>query len=95
MLDFTGSKTGVILKFRLERDNIKVFDKPDDKCPTLEAYNRERFSKAATSMECVINPSTDNNNVIFGAGDGTFCHLNPKLQEFVKDIIINVTIFYP
>ena len=80
LFGFAGSKTGEILKFRLERDDIKAFDKPDDKRPTLEAYNRERFSKAATSVECVINPSTGNTNVIAGAGDGTVCLLNPKLQ---------------
>ena len=76
---FAGSKTGMILKLRLESDDIKAFDKPDDKRPTLEEYNRKRLSKAITSVKCVINPSTGNTSAIVGAGDGTDCLLNSKL----------------
>ena len=70
----------MILKLRLKRDDIKAFDKPDDKRLTLEAYNRKRLSKAVTSVEYVINPSTGNTTVVVGAGDGTDCLLNSKLQ---------------
>ena len=70
----------MILKLRLERDDIKALEKPDDKRPTLEAYICERLSKAVTSVECVINPSTGSTSVIVGAGDGTDCLLNSKLQ---------------
>ena len=77
---FAGSKTGEVLKFRLERDDIKPFDEPDDVRPSLLGYNQERFSKGVKSVECIINPRTGNTNVIAGAGDGTIQLLNPKLQ---------------
>jgi len=77
---FAGSKTGEVLQFRLDRDDIKPFDEPDDLRPALQGYNRDRFSKGVKSVACVINPTTGNTNVIAGAGDGTVQILNPKLQ---------------
>lgn len=77
---FAGSTTGEVLQFRLERDDIKPFDEPDDLRPSLQSYNRDRFSKGVKSVACIINPSTGNTNVIAGAGDGTVQILNPKLQ---------------
>ena len=77
---FAGSKTGEVLKFHLDRDDIKPFDEPDDLRPSLIGYNQDRFSKGVKSVECIINPRTGNTNVIAGAGDGTIQLLNPKLQ---------------
>jgi WD40 repeat protein len=77
---FAGSKTGEVLKFRIDRDDIKPFDQPDDVCPSLKGYNKERFSKGVKSVICVINPNTGNTNVIAGAGDGVVQLLNPSLQ---------------
>jgi WD40 repeat protein len=77
---FAGSKTGEVLKFRIDRDEIKQFDEPDDLQPSLEGYNQERLTKGVKSLTCVINPLTGNTNVIAGAGNGTIQLLNPKLQ---------------
>ncbi len=77
---FAGSKTGEVLKFRIDRDDIKPFDEPDDLRPSLKGYNQERFSKGVKSLICVINPNTGNTNVIAGAGDGVVQLLNPILQ---------------
>lgn len=77
---FAGSKTGEVLKFRIDRDGIKPFDQPDDLRPSLQGYNKERFSKGVKSVICVINPNTGNTNVIAGAGDGVVQLLNPSLQ---------------
>ncbi len=77
---FAGSKTGEVLKFRIDRDEIKQFDKPNDVQPGLQSYNQERLTKGVKSVTCVINPLTGNTNVIAGAGDGTIQLLNPKLQ---------------
>lgn len=77
---FAGSKTGEVLKFRIDRDDIKPFDQPDDLRPSLQGYNQERFSKGVKSIICIINPNTGNINVIAGAGDGVVQILNPKLQ---------------
>ncbi len=77
---FAGSKTGEVLKFRIERDDIKPFDEPDDIQPSLQGYNQDRFSQGVKSVRCIINPLTGNTNVIAGAGDGTVQLLNPKLE---------------
>ena len=77
---FAGSKTGEVLKFRIDRDDIKPFDEPDDLRPSLQGYNQERFSKGVKSVVCIINPNTGNTNIIAGAGDGVVQLLNPSLQ---------------
>ncbi len=77
---FAGSKTGEVLQFRLDRDEIKQFDEPDDVQPSLQNYNQERLTKGVKSVTCVVNPLTGNTNIIAGAGDGTIQLLNPKLQ---------------
>ena len=77
---FAGSKTGEVLKFRIDRDDIKPFDQPDDMRPSLQGHNQERFSKGVKSVICIINPNTGNTNVIAGAGDGVVQLLNPSLQ---------------
>jgi len=77
---FAGSKTGEVLKFRIDRDEIKQFDEPDDSQPSLQGYNQERLAKGVKSVVCVINPITGNTNIIAGGGDGTIQMLNPKLQ---------------
>ena len=77
---FAGSKTGEVLKFRIDRDEIKRFEEPDDQRPNLEGYNRERMNNGVTSVACVINPLSGNTNIIAGAGDGTVQLLNPNLR---------------
>lgn len=77
---FVGSKTGEVLKFLIDRDNIKGFNEPDCARPTLHDYTRERFSRGVHSVACIINPETGNTNVIAGAGDGTVQVINPNLK---------------
>eukprot|EP00592_Proboscia_alata_P004694 CAMPEP_0194378686 /NCGR_PEP_ID=MMETSP0174-20130528/36876_1 /TAXON_ID=216777 /ORGANISM="Proboscia alata, Strain PI-D3" /LENGTH=650 /DNA_ID=CAMNT_0039160903 /DNA_START=29 /DNA_END=1981 /DNA_ORIENTATION=- len=77
---FAGSKTGEVLKFRIDRDEIRPFNEPDSAHPSLQDYNRDRFSKGVRSVACIVNPSTGNTNVLVGAGDGIVQILNPKLQ---------------
>jgi len=77
---FAGSKTGGVLKFRIDRDEIKCFEELDDQRPNLEGYNRERMNNGVKSVVCVINPLSGNTNVIAGAGDGTVQLLNPNLR---------------
>jgi FOG: WD40 repeat len=79
---FAGSKTGEVLKFRIDRDDIKPPEDPDDKHPGLLGYSRERLTKGIKAVACVINPLTGNTNIIAGAGDGTLQMLNPNLQSF-------------
>jgi len=77
---FAGNKAGEVLQFRIDRDDIKPFDEPDDLRPSLQGYNKDRFSKGVKAVACIINPIIGNTNVIAGAGDGTVQILNPKLQ---------------
>lgn len=77
---YVGSKTGQLLRFRIDRDDIKPFNIPDEKRPSLQGYNKERFSKGVRSVACIVNPSTGNTNVLVGAGDGTVQILNPHLK---------------
>lgn len=76
---FVGSKTGEVLQFTIDRDEIKSLDEPDDIVPALQRYNKVRFSKGVKALSCIINQQTGNTNVIAGAGDGTIQLLNPKL----------------
>lgn len=78
---FTGNKTGEVIKFNIERDDIKPFNEPEVHHPSLVGYNRDRFSKGVKSVTCIVNPTTGNTNVIAGAGDGTIQILNPDLKR--------------
>lgn len=79
---FAGSETGEVLKFRIDRDDIKKPEEPDDKQPCLLGYNRKRLNKGVRAVACVINPLTGNTNIIAGAGDGMLQLMNPNLEAF-------------
>lgn len=79
---FAGNKTGEVIKFNIERDEIKPFNEPEINHPSMMIYSQDRFSKGVKSIACVVNPNTGNTNVIAGAGDGTVQLLNPNLQRF-------------
>lgn len=78
---YTGNKTGEVIKFNVQRDDIKPFNEPEIHHPSLVGYNRDRFSKGVKSVACIVNPKTGNTNVIAGAGDGTVQILNPDLKR--------------
>mmetsp|Transcript_1209 Transcript_1209/g.2585 ORF Transcript_1209/g.2585 Transcript_1209/m.2585 type:complete len:664 (+) Transcript_1209:173-2164(+) len=77
---FVGTTTGEVLKFSIDRDDIKPYNEPDSQQPSLKHYNRKRFSKGVQSVACVVNPMTGNTNIIAGAGDGIVQILNPRLE---------------
>jgi WD40 repeat protein len=79
---FVGSRTGEVLQFTIDRDEIKNLDEPDNIIPALQRYNKVRFSKGVKALCCIVNQQTGNTNVIAGAGDGTIQLLNPKLQFY-------------
>ena len=83
---FAGNKTGEVIKFNIERDEIKPFNEPEDSHPSMMVYCQERFSKGVKSLACVVNPNTGNTNVIAGAGDGTVQLLNPNLQRIPSHV---------
>ncbi|GMI42108.1 hypothetical protein TeGR_g9242, partial [Tetraparma gracilis] len=87
---YCGTKTGEVLKFRIDRDDIQSFNDPDRIRPTLQDYSRERFGKGCKSVACVLNPSTGNTNILCGGGDGTLQFMNPLLNS-IKKFRTNVT----
>ncbi|KAL7509707.1 hypothetical protein ACHAXN_011948 [Cyclotella atomus] len=83
---FAGNKTGEVIKFNIERDEIKPFNEPEISHPSMMVYCQDRFSKGVKSLACVVNPNTGNTNVIAGAGDGTVQILNPNLQRISSHV---------
>mmetsp|Transcript_25908 Transcript_25908/g.60608 ORF Transcript_25908/g.60608 Transcript_25908/m.60608 type:complete len:648 (+) Transcript_25908:65-2008(+) len=77
---YCGTKTGELLKFKIDRDPIQSFNDPDRVRPTLKAYTKERFGKGVKSCKVWNNPSTGNTNIIIGAGDGTVALISEKLN---------------
>jgi WD40 repeat protein len=77
---YCGTKTGEVLQFRIDRDDIQSYNDPDRIRPTMMGYTRERLSRGVKSVACVVNPATGNTNVLAGAGDGTINFVNPKLN---------------
>ena len=83
---FAGNKTGEVIKFNIERDDIKPFNEPEVKHPSMIVYCQDRLSKGVKSIACVVNPNTGNTNIIAGAGDGTVQFLNPNLQRIPSHV---------
>jgi len=77
---YCGTKTGELLKFKIDRDPIQSFNDPDRVRPTLKEYTKERFGKGVKSCRVLVNPSTGNTNIIIGAGDGTVALVSEKLN---------------
>ena len=77
---FCGTKTGELLRFKIDRDPIQTFNDPDRTIPTLRQYSKERFGKGIKSCKAFTNPKTGNVNIAVGAGDGTMALLNGNLQ---------------
>ncbi|KAL3790280.1 hypothetical protein HJC23_002906 [Cyclotella cryptica] len=78
---FAGNKTGEVIKFNIERDDIKPFNERERLHPSMTCYSKDRFSKEVKSVACVVNPITGNTNIVVGAGDGMVQILNPQLQR--------------
>mmetsp|Transcript_14946 Transcript_14946/g.44290 ORF Transcript_14946/g.44290 Transcript_14946/m.44290 type:complete len:648 (-) Transcript_14946:150-2093(-) len=77
---YCGSKTGELLRFKIDRDPIQSFNDPDRIIPTLKAYSKERFGMGIKSCKCIVNRATGEENIIVGAGDGTVALLNQDLR---------------
>ena len=77
---YCGTETGDCLKVKIERDEIRSFNDPDTKVPSMEGLSKERFSLGILSIKTVLNPSSGKYNILVGAGDGTIAYLNPSLN---------------
>lgn len=76
---YCGTKTGEVLKFKIDRDPIMSYNDPDKSVPTLKAYSKERFGKGVLCVQCVADRRTGETCVVLGAGDGTVAMLTPAL----------------
>jgi len=81
---YCGTETGDVVKFKIDRDELRSYNDPDSKIPSLDNISKQRLSLGVLSISCVTNPNTGNYNILLGAGDGTLCYLNPQLN-LVKD----------
>lgn len=78
---FCGTRTGDLLKFRIDRDGIQSSSEPDSKVPTLSEYSRDKFGMGIKSVCCVLNEESGKTNCLVGAGDGTVAFVNPALNK--------------
>ncbi|CAM9441910.1 unnamed protein product [Chrysoparadoxa australica] len=78
---YCGTKTGDLLKFKIDRDGIQNFNDPDHIRPFLQNYSRDKFSKGLKAVACLKNPETGNTNILCGAGDGSVAFMNPHLNK--------------
>ncbi|CAM9175320.1 unnamed protein product [Pylaiella littoralis] len=78
---YCGTRTGDVLKFKIDRDDIRYFNDPDTIRPTLAGYSLDKFGKGVRSVCCVLNPETGNTNTLVGGGDGTVSFINQSLNK--------------
>ncbi|CAN0449815.1 unnamed protein product, partial [Ectocarpus sp. 12 AP-2014] len=78
---YCGTRTGDVLQFKIDRDDIRYFNDPDTIRPTLAGYSLEKFGKGVRSVHCVLNPETGNTNTLVGGGDGTVSFINQFLNK--------------
>ena len=77
---FCGTETGDVLKIKVDRDEMRSFNDPDTKIPSLQIVSKERFSLGILCIQCVPNTSTGRYNILLGSGDGQLVYLNPQLN---------------
>lgn len=77
---FCGTETGDVIKVKVDRDEMRSFNDPDSKVPSLQMVSKERFSLGILCIKCVANPRTGLFNILVGAGDGELVYLNPSLN---------------
>jgi cilia- and flagella-associated protein 52 len=53
-----GTRTGDLLRFKIDRDGIQSCNEPDAVRPTLSEYSRDKFGKGVKAVCCVRNPVT-------------------------------------
>jgi cilia- and flagella-associated protein 52 len=53
-----GTRTGDLLRFKIDRDGIQSCNEPDAVRPTLSEYSRDKFGKGVKAVCCVRNPAT-------------------------------------
>jgi len=77
---YCGTKTGDVMRFRIDRDPIQGFNDPDITCPSFDAISKERFGKGVKSVQCVYNEKSGRVNALIGSGDGKICLINSSMN---------------
>lgn len=78
---YLGTSTGDVVKISIDRNEILSYKDPDTTVPQMLGITKDKFSKGASVVQCVVNPATGNTNVLIGAGDGTLIFINPNLNK--------------
>lgn len=76
---FVGSKTGEVIKFSIDREEIDSTDTGQIR-PCLKDYSKDRFSQGVKSVFCFQNPINGHTDIFVGAGDGIVHILNSALK---------------
>lgn len=82
-IGYFGTSTGDLVKVKVDRDEIRPYNEPDNVIPILVGISKDRQAKGINIVQCISNPSTGNVNVLVGAGDGHLTYSNPQLN-YVK-----------
>jgi len=78
---YCGTKTGDVIRVRLDRDPIPTsFNQADKLRPLFDAISKVKFGKGVKSLLTYQNPATGNTNIYVGAGDGKIALLNPNMN---------------
>jgi cilia- and flagella-associated protein 52 len=81
---YCGTETGDVLMVRVDRDELRSFNDPDTKIPSLLSVSKDRISLGVLCIQCITNPKSGNQNLLLGGGDGTFAYMNPQLKLVPK-----------
>jgi WD40 repeat protein len=80
---YCGTRTGEVLRFKIDRDPIMSYNDPDKTVPTLRAYSKDRFGRGVLAVHCVRDKAGET-MVVVGAGDGTVAMLGGPALALVK-----------
>lgn len=81
---YCGTKTGEVLKFKIDRDPIMAYNDPDKMVPTLKGYSKDRLGKGVRCVQATLDPRTGETLVVAGAGDGTVTLLSGSTLTAVR-----------
>jgi len=76
---YCGTKTGEVLRVKIDRDPIMSHNDPDRTVPTLKAYSKERFGKGVRCVQCLQDGRSGETCVVLGSGDGTVAMLTSQM----------------
>jgi WD40 repeat protein len=78
---YCGTQTGDVFKIKIDRNEIRPPNDPDTVFPVMSECSEFRFASGVHCLKIIQNPSTRNNNILVGAGDGSISYLNTAMHK--------------